>query len=138
LYAQFFLGRKIDALNSLCAALVDCHFTMNFYGNVPPSTMQEFKEKVQPKEEAYLRTKVIASIYLDNDADKKMSAALGAFRGASKAIWLRVPDNPHKDSYDSKTQELDWPQLEKSYEEAVACLKNMLNPQILERFSKEK
>lgn len=47
-YADYFLGRKFDALNNLYASLVDCHFTMNFYGNYPPSTLQEFMEKVQP------------------------------------------------------------------------------------------
>jgi hypothetical protein len=93
-YAEFFLGRKIDALNSLYAALVDCHYAMSFYGNDPPSTMQDFKEKVQSKENAYLRAKVIASIYLDEGADKIMDYALGAFRRASMAIWLRTPDNP--------------------------------------------
>ena len=95
-YAEFFLGRKIDALNSLYAALVDCHYTINFYGNDPPSTMQEFKEKIQSKENAYLRAKVIASIYLDEGADKIMDYALGAFRQSSMAIWLRTPDNPTK------------------------------------------
>jgi hypothetical protein len=137
-YAEFFLGRKIDALNGLYAALVDCHYAMNFYGNDPPSTMQEFKEKIQLKENAYLRAKVIASIYLDEEADKIMSCALGAFRQASMAIWLRTPDNPHKNSYDASTRELDWPQLGNRYEAAVACLKDILNPQILERFENAK
>jgi len=92
-YADYFLGRKIDALNNLYVALVDCHFIMNFYGNFPPSTLQEFKEKVLPKEDAYLRSKVIASIYLDDKADNIMSNALGAFRHASMAIWLSLPDD---------------------------------------------
>jgi hypothetical protein len=137
-YAQFFLGRKIDALNSLYAALVDCYYTLNFYGNDPPSSMQEFKERIQPKENAYLRAKVIASIYLDDGADKIMNYALGAFRQASMAIWLHVPDNPHKDKYDSRTRELDWTLFTKAYDQAVACLKNMLNPQILEDFGNSK
>jgi hypothetical protein len=139
-YAEFFLGRKIDALNSLYAALVDCHYTMNFYGNDPPSTMQEFKEKIQSKENAYLRAKVIASIstYLDEEADKTMNYALGAFRQASMAIWLRTPDNPHRNKYDASTRDLDWPQFGKRYEAAVACLKIMLHPQVLERFENTK
>jgi hypothetical protein len=134
-YAQFFLGRKIDALSSLYAALVDCHYTMNFYGNDPPATMQESKNKIQPKENAYLRATVIASIYLDGDADKIMNYALGAFRQASMAIWLHVPDNPHRDSgYPESIRELDWPKLTQTYDAAVDCLKKLLSPQILERF----
>jgi hypothetical protein len=137
-YAQFFLGRKIDSLNSLYAALVDCYYTLNFYCNDPPSTIEEFKEKIQPKENAYLRAKVIASIYLDDGADKIMNYALGAFRQASMAIWLNIPDNPQKDRYHARQGELDWTLFTKAQDEAVACLKNMLSPQILGNFENTK
>jgi hypothetical protein len=137
-YAEFFLGRKIDALNNLYAALVDWHYTMNSYGNVPPPTMQEFKEKVQPKERAYLRAYAMASIYLDDSADNIMKDVLGAFRQANEAIWLNVPDNPQKDRYDERRRELDWAHFRKTNEEAVACLKNMLSPQVLEQFENTK
>ncbi|MDI6869275.1 MAG: hypothetical protein QMD88_06810 [Coprothermobacterota bacterium] len=140
-YADYFLGRKIDALNNLYAALVDCHFTLNFYGNCPPSTLQEYKEKVQPKEEAYLRAKVMASIYLDEEADKIMSNALGAFRQASFAIFLSLPEGEcplNKNSYDSKIRDFDWKVFSEAYEKAVACLKDKLNPKVLERVEKPK
>jgi len=138
-YSDYFLGRKIDALNNLYAALVDCHFTMNFYGNCPPSTLQEFKEKVQPKEEAYLRAMVMASIYLDEEANKLMSNALGAFRQASMAVWLSLPDDQcpvNKNSYDRSTRNLDWKGFVEAREKAVACLKAMLNPKVLQRVEK--
>ncbi len=140
-YAEFFFVSKFDALNNLYSALVECDFTMNFYGNVPPSTMQEFKEKIQPKEEAYLRAKVMASIYLDHEADEIMSASLGAFRQASAAIWLHLPDyqsHAQKDSYDLSTRNLDWHLFGDTYEKAVDCLKKKLNPQLLERFENTK
>jgi len=140
-YADYFLGRKIDALNNLYATLVDCHFTMNFYGNCPPSTLQEFKEKIQPKEGAYLRAKAMASIYLDDEADKIMSNALGAFRQASMAILLSLPNEQcpaNKNSYDSSSRDLDWGIFVETYEKAVACLKDKLNPKVLERVEKPK
>jgi len=140
-YADYFLGRKIDALNNLYATLVDCHFAMNFYGNCPPSTLQEFKEKIQPKEEAYLRAKVMASIYLGNEADKIMSNALGAFRQASMAIWLSLPNDQcpaNENSYGPKIRELNWSDFMEKYKKAVACLKDMLNPRILESVEKPK
>jgi hypothetical protein len=140
-YADYFLGRKIDALNNLYATLVDCHFAMNFYGNCPPSTLQEYKEKVQTKEEAYLRAKVMASIFLDNGADKMMSDVLGAFRQAGMAIWLSLPDDQcpaNKNSYDSSVINFDWVGFNKAYDNAVACLKDMLNPKVLERVEKPK
>ncbi len=140
-YADYFLGRKIDALNNLYATLVDCHFAMNFYGNCSPSTLQEFKEKVLPKEDAYLRAKVMASIYLNQEGDKTMSEALGAFRQANMAIWLNLPDDQcsvDKNSYDQSIRRLDWKRFSNTYEKAVACLKDTLNPKILERVEKSK
>ena len=134
-YADYFLGRKIDELNNLFVALVDCHFIMDFYGNFPPSTLQEFKEKVQPKEDAYLKAKVKASIYFDNKADKIMSNALSAFRQASRAIWLSLPDDQcpaNKNAYNSKMKNLNWERFQKTYKKAVSCLKEKLNPKILE------
>lgn len=140
-YADYFLGKKIDALNNLYATLVDCYFTMNFYGNCPPSTLQEFKEKIQPKEETYLRAKVMASIYLDGEADKIISSALGAFRQASMAIWLSLPTSEcpaNKNSYGPSIRDLNWSDFGGKYEKAVACLKDMLNPKILESVEKPK
>lgn len=134
-YSDYFLGRKIDALNNLYAALVDCHFTMNFYGNCPPSTLQEFKEKVQPKEQAYLRAMVMASIYLDEEANKLMSNALGAFRQASMAIWLSLPDEElrvNKESYGNDVKNVNWERLKDRYDQAVDCLRNLLNPKVLD------
>jgi len=140
-YADYFLGKKIDSLNSLYASLVDCHFSLNFYGNCPPSTLQEFKERVQPKEEAYLRAKVMASIYLDDEADRIMSSALGAFRQASMAIWLSLPNDQcpvNKNSYDTSTKKLNWEKFAETYEKAVVCLRDMLNPKVLARVEKPK
>ena len=140
-YADYFLGRKIDALNNLYATLVDCHFTMNFYGNCSPSTLQEYKEKVQTKEEAYLRAKVMASIFLDDAAGKIMSDVLGAFRQAGMAIWLSLPNGQcpaNRNSYDPSVVNFDWVGFNKTYDSAVACLKDILNPKILERVEKPK
>ncbi len=136
-YADYFFGRRIDVLNNLYASLVDCHFAMNFFGNCPPSTLQEFKERVRQKEEAYLRAKVLASVYLDVEGEKKMSDALGAFRQASMAIWLSLPDDQcpaNKNSYHAKTRNLDWNGFVASYESAVAWLKLELNPEAILRY----
>lgn len=140
-YADYFLGRKIDALNNLYATLVDCHFTMNFYGNYPPSTLQEHREKVVHMEDSFLRAKVMASIYLDDEAREIMSNALGAFRQASMAIYLSLPDDQcaaNKDSYDPDTRRLNWGWFMDTYEKAVACLENMLSPEVLQHVEKPK
>ena len=88
-----------------------------------------------------MRAKVIASIYLDDEADKIMSSALGAFRQASMAIWFSLPEDQcpaNKTSYGPDTKELNWSGFREKYEKAVACLKGMLNPKILESVEKPK
>jgi hypothetical protein len=137
-YATFFLGRKLDALNALHAALVDCHFTMNFYGSFAPRTLQEYKDKIQPKEEAYLRARVLASLFLDDRGEKIMAEALGAIRQAGMSIWLHLPENEFpagaevQRSYPDEIRQLDWQLFVKTYETAVAYLKGQLNPKTLE------
>jgi len=103
------------------------------YGNI--------KEEVRPKEEEYLRAKVMASLYLDDEANKIMSDALGAFRQANMAIWLNIPDEPHpanRDSYNSSVRNLDWARFSETYEKAVECLRGVLNPQVLRQIERPK
>ena len=85
-YVDHFIGDKIESFKRLHQALVDCHFTLNLYGNIPPQTQAEFENEVLPKQEAYLRAMVMASIYFNKDENKVLSKALGAFRQASRAI----------------------------------------------------
>ncbi|MDD5511005.1 MAG: hypothetical protein PHI12_09350 [Dehalococcoidales bacterium] len=131
-YADYFLGRKIDALNNLFTSLVDCYFAVNRYGNYAPSTYQEYIDEVVTKEDSYLKAKVAASIYLDNEVRGIMSHALGAFRLASIAIRSTISDDKCHMSKDSAI-DLDWFKLEDSYNKAVVCLENLLNPEVLKK-----
>lgn len=138
-YAEHFLGDKLKILKELHVALVDCYFTMNYYGNCPPQTLAEFKEKVAPKEETYLQKKVMASIYFSNSEDKCFSNAMGAFRQASMAIWLHLPDDQlpvSKLSYSAPIRELNWENLTREYDLAIALLKNKLAPESLAKTEK--
>jgi len=140
-YADYFLGRKIEALSNLYAALLDCYSTMLFYGSSPPSTVGEYKEEVRPKEAAYWRAKAMASVYLDDKANEIMSRALGAFKLAGMAIWLSLPNDQcraSKDLYGASIRDMDWERFSDAYKEAVACLRDMLNPQGLEHVGKPK
>src|SRR3990172_5882523 len=92
-YVDHFIGEQLQSFRKLHVALVDCHFTMNFYVSHSPQTLIEFKEKVSSKEQVYLEAMVMASIYLNEDENKVFSQTLGAFRQASMAIWLNLPDD---------------------------------------------
>src|SRR5437899_11955173 len=42
-YVDHFIGDKLENLRKLHDALVDCHFSMNLYGNCQLQTLDEFK-----------------------------------------------------------------------------------------------
>jgi len=133
-YADHFMDRKINALSNLHVTLVDCKYTMNYYGNCPPQTLHEFNSKILPKEQNYLRAYTLASIYLDKDTKDSMGKVLGSFNQASFAIWLSLPDSEchaNKKSYVQSTKTLDWNGLDKTYNTAVSCLENLLSPEVL-------
>jgi hypothetical protein len=135
-YTEFFIPRKIDAIQAVYANIVDTYYTLNFYGNVPPATSIEYREQVRPKVEAYLKAMSMASIYLDDDAGKILSNLLGAFRQADMAIFLSLPDDQcpaSKKSYPDTIRNINWDTLGKAYEEATECLQKMLNPNVLQQ-----
>ena len=62
------------------------------------------------------------------------SNALSAFRQASFAIWLHLPEkeNPvDRDSYDAQTKKLQWNRFVDTYEKALKLIKEKLNPKSL-------
>ncbi|AKJ39315.1 hypothetical protein [Methanosarcina barkeri] len=133
-YADFFLRRKIDSITNLYISLLDWHDSINFYGNLQPSTLTEFKDQVQAKEDPYLRSLAIASIYLEKDEYEVMKDVLGAFRQATKAIWLSLPDDQcsaNKNSYTQEVTNLNWKNFFETHDKAVIIIKNYLNPDIL-------
>ncbi len=133
-YADHFLTRKLDTLQNLYGALVDCDATVTFYGNYPPSTFQEYRDQVQYKKVAYERAIAMASLYLDDEAKNTMYEAMGEFRKATMAIWLNLPEGEcpvNKNSYQPKRRNIDWEKLKKAVENAEACLRDMLNPKVL-------
>jgi hypothetical protein len=114
---------------------------MNFYGNDPPRTLIEFKEKVSMKEQAYLEAMVLASIFLKDDEKEVFRKALGAFRQASMAICLSLPDDQipvNKMSYGDETKRLDWDLFTETYEKALGLLQQKLNPESLQDIDKAK
>jgi hypothetical protein len=140
-YVDHFIGDKLQSFRKLHVALVDSHFIMNFYGNDPPRTLIEFKEKVSMKEHAYLEAMVLASIFLKDDEKEVFRKALGAFRQASMAICLSLPDDQipvNKMSYGDETKRLDWDLFTETYEKALGLLQQKLNPESLQDIDKAK
>ncbi len=107
---------------------------LNFYGNSTPQNIQEYKEKIEPKMDVYLNALVMASLYLNEEQNKVMSEALGAFRQASLAIWLNIQECPvNKDGYDDSIKNFDWKLFTESFESAKLTMRSILNPKLIEQ-----
>lgn len=67
----------------------------------------------------------MVSIYLDQKENELFSKALGAFRQASMAIWLQLPEKElsvNRDSYDAQTNNLDWRLIVDTYETVLKLI----------------
>ncbi|RLJ01091.1 MAG: hypothetical protein DRP06_00395 [Candidatus Aenigmatarchaeota archaeon] len=104
-------------------------------GSILQPLFKEFENNIQSKEEDFLQAKIRALIYLDEGADEILSEVLAAFRQLTTALVLNLPDEEcylNKKSYDSEDKIQNLRELKDCYDEAVNCLKSMLNPKILE------
>ena len=137
-YVDYFIGDKIKSFRKLHVTLVDCHFTMNSYGNAPPQTQAEFDGGVLPKQATYLDAMVMASIYLNEDENKVLSEALGGFRQASRAIWSTIPTSQGSVQPMNQPINLNWTLFTNTYEKAEKLLKEKLNPELLKEIERAK
>ncbi|MFH1374873.1 MAG: hypothetical protein ABII79_13890 [bacterium] len=137
-YAEFFMGKKSEALINLYSTLNDCYEALVDFGNTPPETKSEYNKNVGAKVDSFKRAKIAASIYLNDGQMLGLKGALGSFRRASQAIWFHLPDeeltNVNKSSYPPEVKTLDWGGLDESYHSAKDCLKRILNPDLLSDF----
>jgi len=135
-YAQFFLGKKIDAISILYAALIDYFFVIDRYLNSSPPTLLAYYENFHSKKQAYWRAVAMATIYMDSGTRYAVVQAANVFDEASTAILLSLPDDEcplDRDSYDPSAWDVDQSKLIDAHGQAVERLSAMLNPDILEK-----
>lgn len=126
------LARRFELLNDLHIALVDAYFSLNLYMNMPAQSLEEFKQEVEKKVDAYLRAKVLAEIYLNEAQEKIMATALGAFRDAKLVAWSLLPDEafprPRSPEFSATPRTPNLKDFTESYELAQRCLRALLVP----------
>jgi len=143
-YADYFLGRKIDAIASLYSELIDWQYAVHLYGHVSLATLEEYKKQVQTREVSFRRAMVMAKVYLDEESEKTIRNVFAVFCEASQAIWFSLPDeeipNIKKANYDDDVKRIEWARFYDTYNKASECLGRLLNPDMLEklRFTKVK
>lgn len=133
-YAEFFLSRKVDALHQLYHSLNETFNYLNLYGNLPPSTRAEYTDQVLKRVDSYLMSKISAALFLDDAQSKILDTAVVAYRQASFAIFLSLPESESRadrGNFDKGIAFVDWKLLESAYDGAGKCLREMLNPNVL-------
>jgi hypothetical protein len=122
---------RISALQKLHESLIKGHYELNRRAKaVMPKTEQEFRTLVEVHEFNFLEAFTIAEIYLDEETKKAMAEVLGSFRQMCMSIWLRLPAvySIRGQHEDVAIREPDWPLFTRSFDGAVAKLKELLNP----------
>jgi len=132
-YAERFLTDKINALKQLYSVLNDWYRAANHYGNIPPSTLQEFRASLGAKEDPFLQALSFAQLYLDTDDDHAIREVMSALRRANIAIYHSLPDSEFPDGRPRVEQFMimvPWLDLVASHRNATARLADLLNPRV--------
>lgn len=123
------LTQKIEELNSI---MTECFYTLNFYGNTPPASLNIYTEKIADVEKEFESTLFRDSLWFDKELADHLRNVLISFRQFTTAIWLRLPEqelqriNVNPASYGEKTRELNWDNFFDSYEKARRTLQKRL------------
>lgn len=131
-YAQYFLGLRIDALKKLHIALEEAYKGSNIYGSKAASTSSEDIQNLAPLIDEYRMAIRMAIVYLTTEQFKIFGNTLGQFRGILQDAMTFY--NLKGKTPNPKSLMGNWPELLKSYENAVDCLKELLNPKNLREY----
>jgi hypothetical protein len=127
-YAEFFLGRKVDALHNLYAALMDSDFEILRYGYAGvPSNTQKDKDRVHSVKDRYMKAFGIAALYLDKDTRRKIIDYHNTF----SEIMIRLVTLEQADDSAPKVLSADWDKLSQEFKDITESLSQMLNPPAL-------
>jgi len=127
------------ALQDVNAAMVDCHFRSNLYGNAPPGTLQTFNQEVSGPVQKFEDTLNVNSIWYTRDLLDKLNKVRGAFRQVKFAIYLSLPTqqlpagiNPQ--NYPPAITNIDWQGFSESFSEASEQIRQNLGIPSLEKY----
>ncbi len=136
-YGQFFLQRKFDALSRLHEALVDCRFALGVPPRPeegPPETFRArifdaYEGSLQAKQDALIRARVVASIYLAAEENEQIGLAVDGYVAAVDGIRTRIGGHLR-----GPGGQFVWLSIEESkkffegFKPAAECLKRLLAP----------
>ncbi len=125
-YAEFFLQRKIEALQNAHGALVACYNLIPQFEAMGRPEREQFDGEIRARIHAYQQAQQLASVYLDEEGT---NAAYGAALAIEEHFGLRILD------WERSDEELA---LSVTYAKAKAALDDALDPDILRQLEKGK
>jgi len=141
-YADRLLSRKFDAIAELHAQLTDWHYAITLSNVNPPRTLEEYRTNLGAREDSFRRAMSLANVYCDETTEKAIKKAFAAFSQASQAIWFQLPDeeipNVNKDGYDREVKTIQWKYFSAGHKAANDRLRDLLNPNIIDRLTPSK
>ncbi|GAB7008980.1 hypothetical protein [Halorubrum trueperi] len=131
-YADYFLEKESQRMADLYADIEDCHYTLNRYGNAPPSEREVYEEEVSPKLESYIRSFRLAQIHLDDEEEEPLKELLGSFRRMDYHIIREMPDEEWNGYNPPQTDTDPWHEFSTDYERAMEVMEEILQPAALD------
>jgi hypothetical protein len=140
-YAEHFLKDKIDSLRRLHAALLDWGRELNYRGNMPPQTFDDFARELNPRQDEFMKALAASRMYLSASDDETICRAMGAYRMAHLSLYNSMPDSAFPQGRRPRPPEtmevFPWVDFMTKGDTAAMCLARLLNPKVLKRLEGE-
>jgi hypothetical protein len=127
-YSRERFKEKSIALKEMNTSMVACKDALNYYGNFPPTSSNEFGDEVSDPVEAFTRLKAKSSIWFDSETEKIFSELMGVFREARVCIGLMISDGspgPNENAIINR-KNFPWKCLNENYSAARAEIRRLL------------
>jgi hypothetical protein len=137
-FSDHFLSNKLDALRDFHAALHNYWFTVASFADRPATDFEseELDTAIGDKDDAYLHSLDVASLYLSDADETTLRDVLVEFRNANTALRFQQNAKRRPQSAPppgSLFAEVDTRRLRDAYKNGSNCLTRLLNPPILRR-----
>jgi len=113
---------QLEAYKRVNAAMVDCHYALNYHANVFPKKLSEFKEEVLAKVDKFEAVLNRESLWLSAELQQVLNEVRGAFRQVNMAIFLHLPqaEIPWVSiaSYSPDIKKVDWQNFATTFDKA--------------------
>lgn len=135
LFLKGIFERWVKAHEETYGTMVNCFYTLNQFGNVPPQSLNEYNQYVRAAMDKWEHAERLNAIWL-NSIQKSLTRARGAFRQVSFAIFLALPPaqtgvNPA--SYSSLMRQIDWKEFSEAFADCSKAIRENLNISYLEK-----